>query len=519
MIGTEDETWINRFSVAYDSHSDVIRSRMIVTYEGRDSGGGKWACVKCAGPQCAHMRQSKRLLDMIVGNVEDSTDCEGRERSDFGDSAEMYMVDSANVGSLDERAISYLPILPPAWASLPEDPKLYPRPSPIDLPPLVIPLESTSRSACGKHFYNPLLSVTQKECTIYTLTGQRRHTICVQNCPTCPSVQRCFIGPDARTFGVFNLNNSVLFTHELLDDYTNRYTGSETPFAAFVVSMARIYAGRADKFVGEDLFRAAWFAFASLQDMGGDMSCPRCGEAPDTVIFDGVTTGFAKRHLRETMSPPTVIPPDPLVRQRTRHPGLQWIPGSNSKGPCTRDRFANWIKKWGDKGVLPHSEEKQRRGELHSLEQELRAVGAQAVARALVTFNETKMELQDARMRRRYRMLFEQLSASESTLQMVNALGLESLKRFVEEPSVANASLLVDIPALMQVVEQVVRKKQHVEVIVDLCRWMVQRAEEVLGILMQGDHVNLEGIRNSKGCGDNWKQVRQHMICKRQISN
>ncbi|KAK7053192.1 hypothetical protein VNI00_003811 [Paramarasmius palmivorus] len=501
MIGIDDETWINRFSVAYDNQSDAIRSRTIVTYEGRDVGGGKWI--------------SKQLLDMIVGNSDDLMDDEAGERGGLDEAAEMYMVDSANASSVDERAISYLPILPPPWASLPEDPQLYSRPSPNDSLPEVLSLESTSRSACGKQFFNPLLTTIQRECTVYALTGRRKHIICVQSCPSCPPVQKCFIGPDVRALGVFNLNNSVLFTHELLDDYTNRYTGSETPFAAFVVSMTRIYEGRGDKFVGEDLFRSAWFAFASLQYMAGDMSCPSCGEAPDTVIFDGVTTGFAKRHLRETLSPPTVIPPDPLVRYRTRHPGLQWIPGSHSKGPCTRDKFASWIKRWGDKGTVSPSEREQRSAELHSLEQELRAVGADPVAKALGAIYGSETGLQDSRVRRRYRMVFEQLSANESALQMVNVLGLESLKRFVEKPSVANASLLVDVPALMQVVEQAVRTNCHVEVVVNLCRWITQRAGEVLALLMQGDHTSLEKIRNSKACNDNWKEVCQHPICHR----
>ncbi|KAK7017032.1 hypothetical protein VNI00_018759 [Paramarasmius palmivorus] len=507
MVGMDDEAWVNRFSVAYDSHSNAIRSRTIVTYEGSDSGGGKWSCIKCAVQCCAHMRKAKRLLDMIVGNLDDLSDAEGGEMSSFDETNEMYMVDSANTRSTDERAISYLPILPPAWASLPEDHDLYPRPSPIQPLPPVLSLESTSRTACGRHLYDPTRTVIQRDCTIYGLVGQSKHLICMQSCPSCPAVQRCFVGPDARTLGVFNLNNSVLFTHELLDDYTNRYTSSETPFASFVVSMARIYAGRNDKFVGEDLFRGAWFAFASLQHMAGDMWCPQCGEAPDTMIFDGVTTGFAKRHLRETLSPPTTIPPNPLVHHRTRHSGLQWLPGSNSKGPCTREKLANWIKRWGDKGLLPSPEHEQRKGELLVLENELEAMGASAIGKLLTTIYVLDAGKQDPKVRRRYRTVFEQLSANESALQMVNSLGLQSLKRFVEKPSVASASLLLDIPALMLVVEPAVRAVHHVKLIVDLCQWMAQRAEEVLTMLTQGNYEGLEDIRNSNDNGDNWKEV------------
>ena len=91
MIGIDDETWINRFSVAYDNQSDAIRSRTIVTYEGRDVGGGKWMCVKCAGAHCAHACRSKQLLDMIVGNSDDLMDDEAGERGGLDEAAEMYM--------------------------------------------------------------------------------------------------------------------------------------------------------------------------------------------------------------------------------------------------------------------------------------------------------------------------------------------------------------------------------------------------------------------------------------------
>ena len=42
-------------------------------------------------------------------------------------------------------------------------------------------------------------------------------------------------------------------------------------------------------------------------------------------------------------------------------------------------------------------------------------------------------------------MSYVQLSANESALQMVNALGLESLKRFVEKPSVEEMGSLISV--------------------------------------------------------------------------
>ncbi|KAK7045785.1 hypothetical protein VNI00_007186 [Paramarasmius palmivorus] len=524
MIGAREEMWLNRFSVAYGSHSDALRSRTIVTYEGPDIGGGKWTCAKCPSKRCSHARMARQLLNVIVGNIEDLDEAEGEESNIPLD--QMFMVDSVNAGSINESAVSYLPILPPEWAALPEDPSLYPRVSPAAPLPWILALHQTARSACGKHFFNPTAAIVQRECTIYTLVGKVKCQICVQPCPGCPRYQKCFIGPDARTYGIFNFNNSVLFTHELLDEYTNRYTGSETPFASFVIALGRIYQGRGERFIGEDLFRSAWFAFASLQVMEGDMFCPTCGSTPDTVIFDGVTLAFAKRHLQDSLQPPTYIPPDGLQRRRVRVRDQQWISnavqsrepgvkGHKEVGP--RVLFAQWIKKWGDRKVIEGQERKQMGEELKALSKELIAVGAKPVASALSTVYNAEGELRPWSVRRRYRVLFEQLSANESVVQMMNELGLQALKRFAKLPSVANASLLVDVPAMMLVCEQEVRTKQCDPILLELCCWMIGRAEEVLSKLMRGDNPNLEGITNSKHSGDNWKEVSRWSSIQRRF--
>jgi hypothetical protein len=41
------------------------------------------------------------------------------------------------------------------------------------------------------------------------------------------------------TWGVFNFNNRILFTHDLLDEYTSAYTSSETPFVGWVATVSR----------------------------------------------------------------------------------------------------------------------------------------------------------------------------------------------------------------------------------------------------------------------------------------
>jgi len=132
----------------------------------------------------------------------------------------------------------------------------------------------------------------------------------LQLCPNkCSGSRFRHIGPDGATLGVFNYNNRMLFSHDLLDDYTLAYTSSETPFTSWVGVVQQRYRrfSPVASFVSEEIFRAAWFSYSVLQDFGNDMLCPICGPEPSTVIFDGVTVAFGKKHLTTSLRPPTMI--------------------------------------------------------------------------------------------------------------------------------------------------------------------------------------------------------------------
>lgn len=66
----------------------------------------------------------------------------------------------------------------------------------------------------------------------------------------------------------------------------------------------------------ETLFRSAWMAYVELQVLEGDMTCDECGIEPETVIFDGVTLAFGRKHLLEELRPPTQLSGDSAVRDR-----------------------------------------------------------------------------------------------------------------------------------------------------------------------------------------------------------
>jgi len=228
-----------------------------------------------------------------------------------------------------DRAISHLPIHVPLWASLNSDPKLYSRSPAFQTVPQLISLDGNSSCLCQTKYISTITTV-ERLCTIFGLAEPQSARIELQACPVCRPARHGFIGPDGRELGIFNFNNRILFTHELLDDYTSMYTSSETPFTAWVSTVSRRYAGRSPphSFVSEQIFRAAWFSYVKLQWFENDMRCPECGPTPNDTIWDGVTLAFSRKHLLPSLLPPTVSHDDSASRQSQYQSNQQILPQS-----------------------------------------------------------------------------------------------------------------------------------------------------------------------------------------------
>jgi hypothetical protein len=164
--------------------------------------------------------------------------------------------------------VSYLPIPPPIWARISTDPIPPTIGPPLDLGgiPLLIPLSSEASCCCADPHpkFDQSRPICVASCIVYTTNGASETKIEVQLCKACSRRQ---IGPDCRSLGLFNYNNRVLFTHALLNDYTNHYTISETPITAWLTSMRRNYQvmGSSLAFMTAETFRLGWFAFVRIQ--------------------------------------------------------------------------------------------------------------------------------------------------------------------------------------------------------------------------------------------------------------
>ncbi|KIK52150.1 hypothetical protein GYMLUDRAFT_143587, partial [Collybiopsis luxurians FD-317 M1] len=221
--------------------------------------------------------------------------------------------------------------LPPRWCMLPNEMEFYSRPYPLRDPPPLIELSEQASCPCldgERAFFDHCRLVITRACQVFTLIQAFSVHIQLQPCPRCPPEHHQYIGPEPRDLGLFNFNNSTLFSHELLNEYISAFSSSETPFEPWVHTIAYRY-GEIEPsipFVGGGLFCSVWFAYVRLIQFEGDKSCPSCGVYPDNIIWDGVSVAFGRKHvLNDQLEPPTVIQENAPDRLSKSIPHQEWL--------------------------------------------------------------------------------------------------------------------------------------------------------------------------------------------------
>lgn len=421
----------------------------------------------------------------------------------------------------------------PEWASIPSDAKIYPRPTPITPALSNIILDETARCSCGA-LYDSAKPTIHRPCTIYVLAGALESTIELQICQNCSTGQYRHIGPDARQLGLFNYNNRLLFSHDLLDEYTMAYTSSETPFVAWVSVVLRRYQkiSKHSAFVDEGTFRSAWFGYARLLHLENDMSCPQCGILPDEVIWDGITLAFNRKHLMGSLYPPTTAHERADIRH-SRYPKKQTLIINKEcrkllKTVCTgrsliigrnfgqRNQLASQSledetdsEDDGLEGQSQKGKEKVLEDVLSRINQipqllELLAQESPALAQLFNIYSgipaiAAKIECPPA-----YARFFKQVSkyakhgaalinlwqiaSHESVLQMAHRPALKALNIFVQLPTVASMEELACIPLLYHLLQmEFAKTKTFTDLLLDVCKWILKRGNVVLdGLIIHG---------------------------------
>ncbi|KAF8871836.1 hypothetical protein BD779DRAFT_1453446 [Infundibulicybe gibba] len=492
--------FLNHFSVPSPRQCS-LKSRAVVSFEGNDLGDGVWICnCKDTAKNCAHINACRHALQQYV-----NADPGARDSRVESEAPLEYNRKHRNT------SVSHLEIPPPHWAAIRGDRYFGPPIPPMHTePPAIIHLTSTSSCCCSspRYLYHPNEPTRQQPCTIYGITGSLSTTVEIQACGLCT---RRFVGPDCRELGLFNFNNRIMFTHDVLNDYTSTYTASETPFASWVTIISRRYAVHESStpFVSEQMFRTVWFAYVKLQCYENDMTCPECGPHPENTIWDGVTLAFNRKHLLSSLQPPTTIHEQAVSRDKTCYiTGQQLIPDSKLRKVVRRIIVGKALalsteeSNKGDEGE--EEEEGEGEGEDEDDDDESKIIDkayqermkrAELIPPTCMQLTQINRGLGDIFTthfgmgplldgvvpNEVYKRLFLQIVAEESVLQMAIRSALDLLDIFTQNPTTTNASALVNIPTLRDVLKYEFRRYQRASAsMIDVCEWIVQRGRAVL---------------------------------------
>ncbi|KIK55737.1 hypothetical protein GYMLUDRAFT_113194, partial [Collybiopsis luxurians FD-317 M1] len=219
-------------------------------------------------------------------------------------------------------------------------------------PPHLIPLDENSQCACHdgqQASYDPSCPKLVCQATLYTTVQAFVVDIELQVCPRCPTASRKHVGPDPRDIGIFNYNNTHLFSHKLVNKYISAFTTSETPIDPWIEQVSRRYQetayGKLDgiAFVGGELFRVAWFLCVWLMDLEprhpSFKGCLVCKETPRNLICNGVSIAFGWKQVNSNLEPPTAVGTSSVIQTSKLCQSKEWLPNAGQ-----RKQLWDWLQ-------------------------------------------------------------------------------------------------------------------------------------------------------------------------------
>ncbi|KAL7281257.1 LOW QUALITY PROTEIN: hypothetical protein ACG7TL_004565 [Trametes sanguinea] len=282
--------------------------------------------------------------------------------------------------------------------------------------------------------------------------------------------------PDLGSTGIFNWNNRILFTHELLNAYTNTFTASETPFSAFCLTVRRQYEDKDPKmkFCSDETFVRAWFAFVQLQDFGNTMVCPTCGPSPAIVIADGVTLATHASKLTAGVRPPTLTD--------TKSEVIGSISSYKARGlaAITQKDVRTLVIKFIESVAAGPLADMSLVPDISSMAQ---------TYPALSTFLRAITKTSNNELRRVYRDFARQIAAPDIVLQLVPYRAISEMLKLAQT-GIAAAWLQAHIPALGRIIA--VQRSLYPalpmpDTIRAVAQWLANRAADVYARLAQHD--------------------------------
>ncbi|KIK65168.1 hypothetical protein GYMLUDRAFT_240473 [Collybiopsis luxurians FD-317 M1] len=222
-----------------------------------------------------------------------------------------------------------------------------------------------------------------------------------------------------------------------------------------------------------------------------DKSCPSCGDYPDSIIWDGVSISFGRKHVNTELQPPTVIQEHASEQPNKPLPHQEWLQDGKM-----RKRLRDWFAEGGlkaDKGDVIEDhllDLKTHFGRvkmlqleiypwLHSLDPHLWDMFSRRLGHGAV-------ESQKGwNPRKEYLVLFQIFAAEESTMQAMTLSTLNNLKIFVDFSTRDNLQLLLGVPSLYTILElEQAKEGRYAIETLGVARWMYNRGKEVLNALL-----------------------------------
>jgi hypothetical protein len=217
----------------------------------------------------------------------------------------------------------------PLWLRLESDSEVdYQSPHPLSFPTVLTPDPEQCPKCKGTTELVPFRPYHHQTARslLYTSTGATEVAVKQLLCRKC----RIWLSYDGCRDRIFNFNNLNLFSHELMNSYTNSFGHLTTPFSSFVDSVRCKYTEmNGGDFVSASTFQQVYKAFIELQVLflccpslislrlrqawDFQFSCPICGCEPPDFIADGVSITFPRDFCHEKLSPPTKVKDDSPV--------------------------------------------------------------------------------------------------------------------------------------------------------------------------------------------------------------
>ncbi|KAF6763284.1 hypothetical protein DFP72DRAFT_801056 [Ephemerocybe angulata] len=260
------------------------------------------------------------------------------------------------------------------------------------------------------------------------------------------------------------------------------------------------------------------------------MACTTCGPAPETVIWDGITLSFGKRHLTDSLRPPTTTHDESQVRNMIKYRPQQQLLPDRALRKALRDALngpsvAGLKASAKEEGLMNQPVESPPPSlpespstnpfltrEAGLIDKHLKSLPS--VSKSLRAKCPALGDLFDKYLGedayaqstcpKVWKNFFLQIAAEESVLQLVNFASWLDVTKFLATPTKQNTSHLLSVPAFFKVFES---KDVDFMKVVDVLGWVERVTRELLAAMIVEEPLKLAREGSIPPVVDDWRKT------------